>query len=242
MKNILETFAYRDEAEGALGRHSGLLASLILLLVALPMVQYVAGGGGEARFPALLALVLVAAVVVNSHQRWTFIAGGVIAGASVLGSVYAEINDATTVRLVSDMLGLTLLGFTTLIMLNSLLQAMDVSMDTVIGGICVYLLIGLCFAVFFILLNDLEPGSFLRDGEAILRSKSDSSDHATALLYFSFVTLTTLGYGDTTPSGDMAQMFAVSEAVIGQLYLTILIAKLVGLYVSQRRQSPESKP
>ena len=55
-------------------------------------------------------------------------------------------------------------------------------------------------------------------------------------LYFSFVTLTTLGYGDVTPVHDVAQMLAVAEAVTGQLYLTIFVARLVGLYVGARRR------
>ncbi|MCA9503057.1 MAG: potassium channel family protein [Myxococcota bacterium] len=235
MTDLLESLYRRDEAEGALGRHSILLGSLIFLLVALPLGQAVAGGG--ARYPVLLALVLVAAVVVCSHQK-TAVVMGIAAVASIVGGFYAEWANEPGIRLVSDFLGLGLLGFTTTVMLNSLVQARDVSPDTVIGGICVYLLIGLCFAMAFVLLNDLVPGSFERDRVAIVRHADDPSAHATTLLYFSFVTLACLGYGDVAPKGELAEMFAVSEALIGQLYLAIFIARLVGLYVSQRRPLP----
>jgi hypothetical protein len=101
----------------------------------------------------------------------------------------------------------------------------------------VYLLFGLCFAMVFIVTFELQPGAFLSSGEAIVRSPSDTSAHATELLYFSFVTLTTLGFGDITPVGDIPRMFAVSEAIIGQLYLTIFVARLVGMYVGRARKS-----
>jgi len=232
MRNILATLANRDESEGALGRHGVMLASLIFLLAALPFGHAIAGG--STRFPVLLVLVLSSAVFVNSHQRWAFVAASVFGLGAVAGIGYAEYFDSQTVRLAAQVLGLALLGFTTLVMFNSLIQTDQVSQDTIVGGICVYLLIGLCFAMIFILMTNLAPGSFREGQEEIARSAADTSAHATTLLFFSFVTLTTLGYGDVSPASDMARMFAVSEALIGQLYLAIFVARLVALYVRTR--------
>ena len=236
MKNILRTLANRDETDGALGRHSAMLVSLIVLLGALPLGR--AFVGESTRFSLLLALVLIAAVVVNSHQRSLFVIASMIGFGSVVGIGYAAYFDSHLVRIVSEMLGLTLLGFTTLVMFNSLIQTDRVSQDAVVGGICVFLLIGLCFALVFILMTDLNPGALELRNEAIVRSNADSSAHATLLLYFSFVTLTTLGYGDVSPVGDMARMFAVAEALIGQLYLVVFLARLVALYVLRDRRYP----
>ena len=72
--------------------------------------------------------------------------------------------------------------------------------------------------------------------QPIVRSATDSSAHSTTLLYYSFVTLTTLGYGDVMPRGDMARMLSVTEALIGQLYLVIFLARLVALYVVHVRR------
>ena len=69
------------------------------------------------------------------------------------------------------------------------------------------------------LITDFDPGALLQGDQPIVRSAADSSAHATTLLSFSFVTLTTLGYGDVMPQGDVARMLSVSEALIGQLYL-----------------------
>ena len=76
----------------------------------------------------------------------------------------------------------------------------------------------------------------MQGDQALFRSTFDGSAHAMTLLYFSFVTLTTLGYGDVMPKSDMARMFAVSEALIGQLYLVIFMARLVALYVVSIRR------
>ena len=236
MKNILRTLANRDETDGALGRHSAMLVSLVVLLGALPLGR--AFVGESTRFSLLLALVLIAAVVVNSHQRSLFVIASMIGFGSVVGIGYAAYFDSHLVRIVSETLGLTLLGFTTLVMFNSLIQTDRVSQDAVVGGICVFLLIGLCFALVFILMTDLNPGALELGDEAIVRSNADSSAHATLLLYFSFVTLTTLGYGDVSPVGDMARMFAVAEALIGQLYLVVFLARLVALYVLRDRRYP----
>ena len=229
MKNLLKTMANRDEARGALGRHSAMLASLVLLLGALPLGHAIAGG--SVRFPVLLALVLTTAVFVNSHQRWIFLVTLVMGAGSVGGIAYSASVGSDFIRIGSQVLGLLLLGLTTLVMFNSLLRSKVVSQDTVIGGICVFLLIGLCFAMTFIIMTDLNPGALLLGGEPLTRSMEDTSAHSTICLYFSFVTLTTLGYGDVAPVSEMARMFAVAEAVIGQLYIAIFVARLVALYV-----------
>ncbi len=232
--NFLSILAKRDKGRGALGRHSFLLASLIILLVALPILQMATGG--RTGFPALLTLVLVATIFVNSRQRSIYVITAIAALFSISGISYAEFAESDVIRRVSQLIGLGLLSFTTLLMLNSLLQEEKVSEDTIVGGICIYLLVGLCFAVAYILMIDLAPGSFIAGDKVIQISGAMPSAHATSMLYFSFVTMTTLGYGDIAPSSDFAQMCAVTQAIIGQLYLTIFLARLVALYVSRDRR------
>jgi hypothetical protein len=235
-------FARWDESEGALGRHSVLLASLVVLLVALPLGNVLSGG--DTSFSILLAVVLMAAVFVNTPQRWSFVTATIIGFGAIAGLASAAVTGALALRIMADALSLGLLGFTTLLMLNSLLLARRVSVDTVIGGICVYLLMGLVFAMMFGLICDVEPGSIVEGVPpiAITRAMSDESSHATKLLYYSFVTMTTLGYGDITPRSELAQMMAVAEAVIGQLYLAIFVARLVALYVAEDRRHPRLRP
>lgn len=156
IRTILATLANRDESEGALGRHSVMLGSLVVLLVALPLGQ--AASGATTRFSLLLPLVLISAVIVNRHQRWIFVVSVMFGVVSVAGIAFGEYLNTPTIRIGAEIVGLILLGFTTLVMFNSLIRADDVLQDAIVGGICVYLLIGLCFALVFILMTDFIPG------------------------------------------------------------------------------------
>ncbi len=230
---ILERLAARDRQGGALGRHSVMLASLIFMFVALPLLEWAPGRG--TRFPILLCLVLLAATYVNRTQRWILWAAVVLGVGTIAGLAIAHTSGSSGARIIAELLGLGLLGFTTFVLLNTLVQARYVKIDTLIGGICVYLLIGLCFALVYRLLVDVSPGAFVSGGEALAASLDDPSTLSTRLLYFSFITLTTVGYGDITPHDELAQMLSASEAIIGQLYLAIFIARMMGLYMGNGR-------
>lgn len=90
---------------------------------------------------------------------------------------------------------------------------------TILGALCAYLLIGLLFASVFSTANALGDGGFF--SEVATPSSVD-------YLYFSFVTLTTVGFGDRTAAGDLGRMLAVTEALLGQLYLVTVVALVIG--------------
>ena len=99
------------------------------------------------------------------------------------------------------------------------------------GAACAYTLLALVWANIYVLLEVLRPGSF-----NILPSWLMGAPHdpVAALAYFSSITLTTVGYGDITPAWPGAGGLAAAEAIVGQLYLAITIARLVGLHASRR--------
>nr|WP_249732101.1 potassium channel family protein [Roseococcus sp. SDR] len=97
------------------------------------------------------------------------------------------------------------------------------------GAIAAYLLIGLIFACLFDLVQGLDPGAFQYNGPA------PEARQVVGHLFFSFVTLTTTGYGDVVPVHPVARALAILEALIGQLYLAILLARLVSLEIAHRR-------
>ena len=88
-----------------------------------------------------------------------------------------------------------------------------------------FLLLGLCWAFIYALIEVLNPGSF---SVASITTAGSSS----AYTYFSFVTLTTLGYGDISPVAQVARSFAILEAITGQMYLAVLVARLVGTQIA----------
>jgi hypothetical protein len=109
-----------------------------------------------------------------------------------------------------------------------------ITMDQVLGGVVLYLNIGLTFAVAYTLVEHLQPGTFLLPQPA-----PGTPIHPSYFAYFSFVTLTTVGYGDTLPVGAVARSLATLEAALGQLYPAIILARLVSIEVSQRDRKME---
>jgi hypothetical protein len=104
-----------------------------------------------------------------------------------------------------------------------------VDSNLIFGAMCVYLLMGLIWAILYGLIFQFLPGSF-NGIEGV-----DGMVPMDTLLYYSFVTLASLGYGDITPVAPLARTLAYLEAVGGQLYIAIMLAGLVGLFLHDRR-------
>ena len=118
------------------------------------------------------------------------------------------------------------LGIAAYLILRDILLSPEITIDTIRGGICVYLLIGFVWALLYGITASLDSNAF---SQSII----DIESYGRAV-YFSFTTLTTLGYGDIIPVSPLAKMLTNLEAIIGQLYPSVLIAILVGGYISQR--------
>jgi len=133
---------------------------------------------------------------------------------------------------------LLLLSFLISSALRTMKQVMftgDIDMNKILGAICLYLLIGLIWAVLYTLVQLTFPGSF-----ANITSNNEWFTLFPDFIYFSFVTITTLGFGDISPLSPISRFFVYSEAVIGQLYLAILVASLVGSHMSSF--GPNNRP
>jgi voltage-gated potassium channel len=113
-----------------------------------------------------------------------------------------------------------------------LARARRVTTETLLGAVSGYLLLGLAFGTVFAVIEHAAPGS-LRVGVAEM-GIADVGD----LLYFSFVTLTTVGYGDVTPVGGAAHLVAIFEAIMGQFYIAAIVARLISLQISGTRNTP----
>ncbi|WP_245602740.1 potassium channel family protein [Gloeothece verrucosa] len=107
-----------------------------------------------------------------------------------------------------------------LIIVKKIFRDKKITGDTLRGGISVYLMLGILWFQIYTMIYTLDSNAFSRP----------VNSHQ--LLYFSFVTLTTVGYGDISPINPVAMSFANLEAIVGQLYPAIIIARLVSLYSS----------
>jgi voltage-gated potassium channel len=110
------------------------------------------------------------------------------------------------------------------------------SPNRIVGAICVYLLIGVIWSIAYALLELAAPGSF----EGIANEMSSSWEPEWN--YYSFVTLTSLGYGDLLPVTNVARTLSYLETVVGQFYLAIMVAGLVGAYLSAKTESDKRSP
>ncbi len=127
--------------------------------------------------------------------------------------------------LTGDIFGAIFLGYTAVVILTHLFRKKAITADMIMGSVCVYFLIGLMWGFVYSVLENFSPGSFLIE--------QATANHLADFIYYSFVTLTTLGYGDIIPLSAPARSLSALEAIMGQLYIAILIARLVGIHISQ---------
>ena len=110
--------------------------------------------------------------------------------------------------------------------INHILHSEKVSTDTLYGAVCVYLLLGLLWASIYSFLEHLSPGIiFVTNNSDVIGTLT-----ANELIYYSYTTLTTLGYGDVTSFTPEGRIISVLEAIVGQLFLAFLVARLIAIY------------
>ena len=135
--------------------------------------------------------------------------------------------DSTHLSLLTRIFGALFFAYAVIIILQIVVRSTEVTQETIFAAIVAYLLIALMWAFLYMTMELVIPGSFTRP-EASIRAETIHFE------YFSFVTITTLGYGDITPLTDRASALVLLEALIGQIYLVVLVAWLVGMYVSRK--------
>ena len=200
-----------------------LLASLVLFILMTPLFE--ATRIGHIVEDGLLSLVLLATVYAASDNRRIRIIALALA-ISAMFLVWANIADPSTPGRLAGLTVYVVLNFAAIgMLLRRIVLAPAVTGEVFCAGISLYLLIGVNWALTYILIDAIDPGTF--ESLSLSFGKGGSE-----YLYFSFATLTTLGYGDVSPDAPFGRIWAIMEAVTGVLYITILVARLVSLYRS----------
>jgi hypothetical protein len=132
------------------------------------------------------------------------------------------------IAIASHGLTLLVLALFAIGILDDVLRRGRISADKIYGAVSVYLLLGFAWALGYAIVELINPGSF---SGIMDTNRNNYGDQVAQLRYFSFATLTTLGFGDILPLSPAARTLAILEAVTGQIYLTVLIARLVGLHI-----------
>jgi voltage-gated potassium channel len=217
--NEMATQAYR-------WRHLVLLISILLLFTITPLV--VTFRHGILVLNIIGATVLVAASYALSERKRLFLIAIILSAISIIGTWLLLVFSRHWAVLVSHACLIILLAFFSITILDYVLRSGKVTTDRIFAAVCVYMLIGFAWAFAYAFLEEIAPGSFVALPET---GRSDYVARVQQLRYFSFMTLTTVGYGDVVPRSAAARTMAVLEAVMGQIYLAVLVARLVGLHI-----------
>jgi hypothetical protein len=154
---------------------------------------------------------------------------------AVAGSIFnAATPDTPAINLGPTIFAGLFLGFLVYTILKDISAGSRISSEKIFGAVCAYLLIGFLFSSIYVFIALVDPEAFTYS--EVLASTLESSPRGQSVFsYFSFVTMSTLGYGDISPVSTAARSCAWIQAVVGQLYLAITIAALVGIHIARGR-------
>jgi hypothetical protein len=211
-------------------RYGVVLALLFATFVV--MASGVAGRWSQLVIVALQGATLFAALVASQSRRRTFHVMFVVVLSAFVGSLASALADTSNSRGSSFLLNALLVAIAPVIIGRALWRRAIVDVQTILGAICIYVLVGMLWAFVYQAMTALGSSQFF-----VQTSKPTSADD----LYFSFVTLTTVGYGDLTPATSLGRSFAVLEALTGQIYLVTIVSVLVSRLGRASRKGEESR-
>jgi ion channel len=201
-----------------------LLIALALFFIWAPFVEEIEGG--ELIVSGLFSLILLAGVVAVADRKRVLVIAIVLAIPAIAGRWINHFRPDLVHPSFFLSAALVLTAFVVMNLLHFVLRASSVNTEVLCASISAYLMLGLMWTMAYWLVDQLTPGgAFSFNTNAGTRSINGFTG-----FYFSFVTLSTVGYGDITPVSRIARWLAALEAMTGLLYVAVLIARLVSLY------------
>lgn len=211
------------------GRFRFLLIAMVLVFILRPFLE----GYSGTRFvtDVFLALITIAGIFALTDERKGFFGALAIAFGVFIVQVASHFFDSQPMEMLKKVCYAVFFAYLLIVILFHIFRHKEVTEDLISGAVCAYLLIGLVWAFAFYFLEQTRAGS-------LFLGKNSPHDIG-PFFYYSFVTLATLGYGDIVPLTSPARSLAVLEALMGQLYLAITIARLVTAHASSPRKSKD---
>jgi len=208
------------------------LAASLLLAVAQPLLSglFDERGTFDVFFSLLIGTVLVLVFEQREHRRVAF-SLGLAAFVTIWASRGFDGQASRLLLVAAHLLAASFFAFALYGILRAILVR-QASGDAIFGALVGYLLLGIIWSILYSAVEMAFPGSFrvsASEGMEVTVAAPGRGD----LSYFSFITLATVGYGDVTPTTPLARTLAWIEAIVGQFYLAVLVAGLVGFKVTQ---------
>ena len=240
----------RDEIHRRLAprRHTVLLVAIVAAFLVRPLIG---DSPASAALFSLAILVLLLLALYNidvdelvgerktllAQSRRRRIMGWTLAVPAIAERFAIALAPSHSLYLAGSIMWLLLFAYITWNELRAVLKQKQITREVISMSISVYLLFGLTFGLFYIVLQDIQPHAFSFTGPG----PTSDQQLIPVLIYFSLTTLSTIGFGDITPITLQARYTAVAEGITGQFYLAILVARLVGMQMSQSIQPTEHK-
>jgi hypothetical protein len=212
---------------GSVGRYGAVLVTLIAAYLVSAVTSTHWGGAIHVTFVAAIGALSLR----NARRlrpRVVRLARAIIVSTAIAAGIGLT-SDYPAAQGAGDIWAAVVLLLTVLVIVDRVVRLDEVTEQALYAAVSAYLLIGLMFTEYFAALDVLVPGPFFANGQPTNNQ---------TLQYFSFTTLTTLGYGDFTAVGSLGRAIAVLEALTGQVFLATLVARLVSAYAGGRRRPP----
>jgi hypothetical protein len=222
----IEEFAVinEDQRPWYLGPYFILSTVLVVVTLGFPLAE---GQLSAYQLKLTLSLLLFGALYAVVGERRLFRVLGALLLPLFAGTWIFDPSDNSLWAHATASITMLFLLTTTISILASIIAAKRVTTDIIFGAVAVYMLVGVIVATLFQLIHDVTAVGVITNIAAA------GQDAFSEYLYFSFITLTSVGYGDFAPITPAARALAMATGIFGQLYLAILIAKLVGIYTAQ---------
>lgn len=176
-----------------------------------------------------LLVLIIYSLYIISHKRGFILVSALMTGVSeMLFLIADDLFKVHVLEIAKTLFAVLFFAVMTYACFKSVLSDKRISVTTLFGSLCTYFFIGLFWSYLYVFLITVDVGAFT----GIESNLSKENE----FIYYSFVTLTTLGYGDVTPVTSIAKTISWLEAYIGQAYMTLLMAQLVGRYVAHKER------
>jgi len=210
---------------------SYLLAGLLVALLAGPVIHEFTDQSAQLIVQIAFSATLIVGIWSFIDSRRWFRIGIVLALLELVITVFDALRPTPVFEFSAMLIAMAFCSLSLAFALVNVMRGTRMDFNRMTGAICVYLLLGIVLGILNTFIYRLVPGSFsglppVSDGEQGMN-----------LIYYTYVTMTTLGYGDISPVGPLARALAYLAAIAGQFYIAILVGMMVGLYLSQHQSS-----